>query len=227
MADTSTVRRKRKHTKSRSGCSTCKQRRIKCTEEKPTCSRCTRSRIRCGGYHDVPKAWLFQSQSGGRRLPAAMSNSPGSVCVIFPDDSERRSFEFYMDQTVPILSAYAGHSMWAQTLPRMAQRDPLVRYLVLNIASVVESTELRVLSLADNAVYQTNHQKVVRRLTAESALGTDSVLLACLLLASCEFMMGNFSTGMIHVKAGLKILDEWWTDLKPTMATAEETRLIQ
>ena len=50
------------HHKVRSGCVTCKARRIRCDETKPVCIRCTRSKKTCGGYN-LPHAWLFESQS--------------------------------------------------------------------------------------------------------------------------------------------------------------------
>ncbi|KAK7180050.1 hypothetical protein DPSP01_010718 [Paraphaeosphaeria sporulosa] len=41
---------KRKQTKSRNGCITCKAKRLKCDETKPTCQQCSRRSVACGGY---------------------------------------------------------------------------------------------------------------------------------------------------------------------------------
>ncbi|EMD96094.1 hypothetical protein COCC4DRAFT_184261 [Bipolaris maydis ATCC 48331] len=41
---------KRKQTKSRNGCITCKAKRLKCDEKKPTCDQCARRVVPCGGY---------------------------------------------------------------------------------------------------------------------------------------------------------------------------------
>lgn len=41
---------KKKITKSRNGCITCKKRRIKCDETKPRCNNCIQKSIDCGGY---------------------------------------------------------------------------------------------------------------------------------------------------------------------------------
>lgn len=48
--DASTGQIKKKTTKSRNGCITCKQRRTKCDETKPTCLKCAKKNIECGGY---------------------------------------------------------------------------------------------------------------------------------------------------------------------------------
>lgn len=44
------VLNKRKQTKSRNGCITCKAKRLKCDEKKPTCDQCARRVVLCGGY---------------------------------------------------------------------------------------------------------------------------------------------------------------------------------
>ncbi|KAF1831108.1 hypothetical protein BDW02DRAFT_506014 [Decorospora gaudefroyi] len=41
---------KRKQSKSRNGCSTCKAKRLKCDEGKPACAQCARRAVTCGGY---------------------------------------------------------------------------------------------------------------------------------------------------------------------------------
>lgn len=41
---------KRKITKSRNGCLTCKKKRLKCDETKPSCTNCVKKKINCGGY---------------------------------------------------------------------------------------------------------------------------------------------------------------------------------
>jgi hypothetical protein len=55
------VGRKTRHSKVRSGCSTCKQRKVKCDETKPECLRCTKAGKLCGGYEEL-KPWLFEPQ---------------------------------------------------------------------------------------------------------------------------------------------------------------------
>lgn len=40
------------HSKSRKGCSTCKRRRVKCDEQKPVCGNCVRMKLTCGYQED-------------------------------------------------------------------------------------------------------------------------------------------------------------------------------
>ncbi|KIV88732.1 hypothetical protein PV10_08384 [Exophiala mesophila] len=58
------------HNKVRTGCVTCRRRRVKCDESKPTCMRCRRGRHDCAGYN-TPVAWIFDpfSHLDGDRPP--------------------------------------------------------------------------------------------------------------------------------------------------------------
>ncbi|KAI0197193.1 hypothetical protein EV127DRAFT_415884 [Xylaria flabelliformis] len=50
--NTPLVKRRATHTKARTGCVTCKKRRVKCDEAKPICARCIKSGHKCAGYED-------------------------------------------------------------------------------------------------------------------------------------------------------------------------------
>jgi Fungal Zn(2)-Cys(6) binuclear cluster domain len=52
-------RLRRKAPKTRTGCKTCKSRKVKCDERKPTCLRCERLDLVCAGY-ESPKPWIFE-----------------------------------------------------------------------------------------------------------------------------------------------------------------------
>ena len=67
-------RKKVWHNKTRTGCKTCKNRRIKCDETRPACQRCVNSNRTCDGYNP-PKAWIFS-------LP-----SPESQAILIPSTS--------------------------------------------------------------------------------------------------------------------------------------------
>ncbi|KAM5376460.1 hypothetical protein ACJZ2D_005514 [Fusarium nematophilum] len=45
-----TTRKRNVASRTRSGCVTCRARRLRCDEGKPNCSNCTRLRLQCGGY---------------------------------------------------------------------------------------------------------------------------------------------------------------------------------
>ena len=57
------IRHKAWNPKVRTGCKTCKKRKLKCDEQKPTCRRCAWAKVKCDGYEALPKAWLFEPQA--------------------------------------------------------------------------------------------------------------------------------------------------------------------
>ncbi|WEJ95661.1 hypothetical protein PSN45_003185 [Yamadazyma tenuis] len=67
---------KRKNTKSRNGCLTCKKKRLKCDETKPSCLKCLKKNIACGGY-----ATRFKWRS--------FNDGPDSSDYRTPEDQER------------------------------------------------------------------------------------------------------------------------------------------
>ncbi|KAI0108579.1 hypothetical protein GGR51DRAFT_558890 [Nemania sp. FL0031] len=65
------VKRRATHAKARTGCLTCKKRRVKCDEARPTCARCVKAGHRCAGY----QSWADLQPSSSR---ASNSSDSGS-----------------------------------------------------------------------------------------------------------------------------------------------------
>ncbi|USP81172.1 hypothetical protein yc1106_08446 [Curvularia clavata] len=68
---------KRKQSKSRNGCITCKAKRLKCDEKKPTCEQCARRAVPCGGYKKDFKWRPFEEPSIKGGKPTAKSQKDG------------------------------------------------------------------------------------------------------------------------------------------------------
>ena len=76
--------------KTRTGCKTCKKRRVKCGEERPICARCLRLNLTCEGY-EIPKPWLFEPRSSSSQSPTnveEISNSDQSSGTIEHDTQD-------------------------------------------------------------------------------------------------------------------------------------------
>ena len=106
-------RLKRNHPKVRTGCSTCKARRIKCDELKPVCTRCKLAHRQC--VYIVPKVWIFEPQ----KEPPCLLNSPSSITL--GNLEERRAFDFFKQSTAP---QFAGqHDVASKFLERLHPKD--------------------------------------------------------------------------------------------------------
>ncbi|KAM3512113.1 hypothetical protein MY11210_004249 [Beauveria gryllotalpidicola] len=127
---TSPPRQKRWATKTRTGCITCRIRRVKCDEAKPMCNRCMTSGRMCDGYKNPPQKPSKQSVStasdgvpepringndGAQSLYLAGSRSryPGksSQCEYYsahlepPDWDLMEAFHYYYRTILPSLMA--------------------------------------------------------------------------------------------------------------------------
>ncbi|KAJ9615286.1 hypothetical protein H2200_001361 [Cladophialophora chaetospira] len=214
-------RAKRPHQKVKTGCMTCRKRRIKCDEGKPACRQCTDSLRKCEGYQP-PQTWLFKPRKTVDIREDPKGGTPTIVQFVSPlgpigNSDEKRSFHFWIEQAAPIFSSYFGHSFWTELLPKIGIAQPAVKHLLLATSSVVEATALEGVPIDESAVYQTHYTKALQ--ATRSSPQIESVLMACLLFACCEFMKGSVPLGLKHIRAGLNIIDEWvktsqGTDLK-------------
>ena len=57
--------RKRKITRTRTGCQTCRDRKVKCGEEKPSCLNCQRTNLVCPGYAPATIFKAVRKRGGG------------------------------------------------------------------------------------------------------------------------------------------------------------------
>lgn len=58
-----------------------------------------------------------------------------------------------------------------------------------------------------NVVYQSHYTKAIQETASSPRIET--VLMACLLFACCEFMQGSIAAGLGHIYSGLNIIHEW------------------
>ncbi|KAF2419001.1 hypothetical protein EJ08DRAFT_654115 [Tothia fuscella] len=70
---------KKKQSKSRNGCVTCKAKRLKCDETKPTCQQCARRSVDCGGYRKDYKWRPFGEMSFTTGRPPGAKNKKDIV----------------------------------------------------------------------------------------------------------------------------------------------------
>ncbi|KAI1361925.1 hypothetical protein F5Y08DRAFT_313400 [Xylaria arbuscula] len=93
------VKRRATHAKARTGCLTCKRRRVKCDEAKPHCTRCVKSGHTCAGYeesrtgsgaarkcadpadHDAAQSRGSRSRHPDRCAPAPLRPKPGAAAT--------------------------------------------------------------------------------------------------------------------------------------------------
>ncbi|KAF7945288.1 hypothetical protein EAE96_010066 [Botrytis aclada] len=145
--------------KTRTGCWTCRKRRVKCDEEKPHCARCEASGFKCDGYsvdafsqaHKrasvVHKSQPKRKSSVTHRalLPSKAPKSPRinirvlrPRCPIIESEQEYRYFCFFTEYTTRRLCEFFESKLWSHLMLQAGEQERPVRHAM----SAIEALDL-------------------------------------------------------------------------------------
>ncbi|KAK3700987.1 hypothetical protein LTR37_015693 [Vermiconidia calcicola] len=201
--------------KVRSGCVTCKIRRVKCDETKPECNRCTSTGRKCDGYVVKPRK---------KRSDCTLLKVPDSTVDIGP--AEPRALGFFHQKTAPSLSSYFDADFWTRLVFQMSYAEPSIRHAMIALGTLHEQREhgLKTVPLmsADVSPMSENgagnlatgdhfaiaqYNKAItflsKRMSSDSAI--EIALLACILFVCIEFLRGDPEPAVKHFKSGMTI----------------------
>ncbi|KAK2728926.1 hypothetical protein CKAH01_10622 [Colletotrichum kahawae] len=158
--------------KVRSGCITCKIRRVKCDEGKPTCTRCAKADIKCDGYvkdaaeqkRAAERDAVIRAAQRNKHLlprpdPAAVNvnNTPsppgpaGAAVVLVRanpaqvhiDTADVSYYDLFRHQLVRDLAGSTHSDFWSRIVMAESARDPCVRESVLAIGAIAQTLFFR------------------------------------------------------------------------------------
>lgn len=189
--------------KVRTGCNTCKARRIKCDEATPRCRRCVVAGRGCE-YQTSSKR--VQSLKAITIYLAPAQLQP----TLFSKD---RSLVLFEQGLATALDEDFGAQFWTRLVLQLAHSEPPIRLAIAAASVVYEDVEL---SLRDSANYVSadlNCQKqwavAVRSLSAQIDQRPGSILvplICCLLFTCIEWLRGKSDASWLHVRNGVRIL---------------------
>ncbi|KAK2009508.1 hypothetical protein LZ32DRAFT_608413 [Colletotrichum eremochloae] len=202
--------------KTRTGCITCKIRKVKCDEAKPACKRCTRTGWRCHGYGQA---------SPGRE--AVIMHQPHRAFPGVIRVGELRALQYFSEVAGPVLPGPVDPYFWTHVVMQFSFFEPAVRHAVIAISSLYEHAQ-GTFELATAMQYPyDNHYLAIHHYNAAihdlRATGTDDrrpvVLLVCVLFICIEIMRCNRKDALRHSRHGTKILKDYCREHKPTWIT--------
>ncbi|RKU44161.1 hypothetical protein DL546_006204 [Coniochaeta pulveracea] len=208
--------------KVRTGCKTCKIRKVKCDELKPFCLRCSKTGRKCDGYLDAPV----------RRGMGQQPQTSPSLTYDWASQDEKRSLQFFQQVTAPTLSGDFDAYFWRVLVLQICQKEPAVRHAVLAVSSLHEDMlQERSSSVADGSLRQSfalqQYNKAIAcmlGLMTEAEVKPLSPLLTCLLFVCIEFMQSKDVDSLNHLEKGRQILSQ--LKRKPTGSTKTEMEMI-
>ncbi|KAJ6193747.1 hypothetical protein J3E72DRAFT_442015 [Bipolaris maydis] len=138
--------------KARSGCKTCKIRRVKCDEDKPYCTRCTSTGRTCDGYDSnfrspktsassTPEAQnLLSSFCSGSTLRTLRSHSPLPLplapALPLSTTEEKSSFSFFTSHAIPKLRGFLDSPFWQREVLQAAHREPAIQHCIIALGAM-------------------------------------------------------------------------------------------
>ncbi|KAK5134157.1 hypothetical protein LTR08_006932 [Meristemomyces frigidus] len=214
--------------KVRTGCLTCKIRRIKCDEIKPCCSRCTSTGRKCDGYSIPPR----KGKSNANLADVAVI-APERCPEVVPGTAEElRALNFFHARTAPGLSSYFDADFWLRLCFRMSKSEPAIRHAMVAVGTLHERRDLefsptygsmaipvqdrmRRMTLVtkrpsehNNAFALAQYNKAIAHLTErmrDPEASTEIALLTCILFVCVEFIRGDVQPAIRHFNAGMNI----------------------
>ncbi|KAL5046498.1 hypothetical protein BDW71DRAFT_64066 [Aspergillus fruticulosus] len=199
---------KRKNTpRTRSGCRTCKIRRVKCDEQRPSCRRCLDTGRACDGYGiwGQPKSVTLSSVVYPPRT------LPGLV------QEERRCLDRFRDLLTDKLTRPFGSHFWSSLVLQLSVSEPAVLHASIALTSAYDSfasARIRedVATLAPTPFLLRQYNCAIRALLANAALRSTASLrvaaVSCILFICLEILRGDLSAMEVHFAAGIKLLHQ-------------------
>ncbi|KAF4465880.1 transcriptional regulatory [Fusarium albosuccineum] len=175
--------------KVRTGCITCKVRKIKCDETRPCCRRCTNTGRDCDGY-------LPQSQ-------------PMVHLAVIPQrlgtPTERRALQYFCEVAAPRLLGPKSPYFWTHLVIQLSETEPVVKHSLLAISSLYETREVqKTPSYMPNLALQ-HYNAAIQGLKATQS--DVLALLGCILFICIELLQSNNETAIRHCAHGIAIME--------------------
>ncbi|VUC24920.1 unnamed protein product [Clonostachys rosea] len=192
--------------KVRTGCLTCKIRKVKCDETKPNCLRCTKTGRKCDGYVTPP--------------PRAQSSKLPNLVPELLSSEDYHAFDYYRVRSSAVLGGIvrdSGDDFWSSLVIRLAITEPAVRHALLALSSVHE----KVIAIGDRpetripntAFAFGEYSKAITAISkwtppSNSSEPATVPLLVCVLFICIEFLMDYEAAAQVHISQGRKILSQ-------------------
>ncbi|KAI5460741.1 hypothetical protein BGZ63DRAFT_357626 [Mariannaea sp. PMI_226] len=224
MANTVAARKRSngRRTKVKTGCATCRIRKVKCDENKPFCQKCVKTGRTCDGYESPFKFYTNQPIINETHAVGIEPNIPGSRPIgptlpeITPQDIELLNRYF---STKTMLDVKLGCDEEAKQLLQASLTDPPLRHAVLSLKALRQDLETSgdgSVSLAQQArSYSYGLQQynialggLASNLASFDSNGLKSALLCCQIFISIEQVLGNYAAMAQHIIRGLRIMHE-------------------
>ncbi|KAE9379086.1 hypothetical protein N431DRAFT_553378 [Stipitochalara longipes BDJ] len=223
MAVSETLKKRKCGPKTKSGCQTCKIRRIKCDETRPICLRCSKTGRKCDGYALEAVAIPLDNRRSLALVQRLHTHTPGN-------SQEKRAFQYFITRTAVELSGFYSSSFWEQLILQASTAEPSLRHAVTGIGALheeyVNGTLKYDVDKSNPTFAVSQYTKALGHLRKSLANGKQpplTALMSCILFVCFDSLRGHFTSAMVHLHSGLKILRDLRTDSAAESDIIEES----
>ncbi|RAK97952.1 Zn(II)2Cys6 transcription factor domain-containing protein [Aspergillus ibericus CBS 121593] len=206
-------RRKSNGTRSRTGCRTCRVRRIKCDETPGKCNNCTSTGRSCAyDMHRLPRAAAGQ----GLDNKIICQVADGFRWAMTSD--ERRCFSHFQHFTIPSLLELFDSALWRNLVLQISYSEPAVYHAAVALSAIHQDVEQWGMPLPGQTrqnVWQkfaleqsARSYGILSKRNASDPRLREIMLLCCLLYSLLELLQGQYERACRHLQGGLRILKE-------------------
>ncbi|KAF1991182.1 hypothetical protein K402DRAFT_400649 [Aulographum hederae CBS 113979] len=220
-------------TKVKTGCATCRIRKIKCDENKPFCQKCVKTGRTCDGYE--PPFRLFTIPDV-KRLPTGSIESDGGLQSVRPTlmeiDPQHVDLLNRYFSTKTLFDVKLGCGEEASQVLQASMTDTPIRHAISSLKALREDLETSGDDPASMAQHSPNYHyglqqysMALRGLVSSLSYSSPdysilkSALLCCQVLISIEQVRKNYAAMAQHIIRGFGIMHEYRA--RPYLSTAD------
>ncbi|PWY85989.1 hypothetical protein BO70DRAFT_395119 [Aspergillus heteromorphus CBS 117.55] len=195
--------------RARTGCLTCKSRRVKCDEQKPICNRCVSANRHCAGYQTPPKT----------------PPKPFHITYYVPDLVTSARALHYPTEDLQDQQALAFFYQWSRSCfpselvapftDSTVLQEPALRHAMIAQGKLYETYHygLAASPQSESTVFAMRHYgKALRELISSDAKATDDrspvFVIASFLFGCLETCQGHHKNALLHLQSGFKLFQE-------------------
>ncbi|KAF9874190.1 C6 zinc finger domain protein [Colletotrichum karsti] len=186
--------------KVKTGCITCKIRRVKCDEARPACNRCVSTGRKCDGYVAPPNGTYSWAQ-----LLRVCPPPPPSQSASEP---ELRAMSFFRTVVAPVIAGPLDGYFWTHLATQLSHQELAAKHAVLAISSLYEKFKenpMDRLVPEKNLFAVSNYNEAIRHLRTTD--NPETVLFVCILFVCIDMLRGECKGAIDHCRHGVNILN--------------------
>ncbi|CEJ91508.1 hypothetical protein VHEMI07212 [[Torrubiella] hemipterigena] len=201
-------RTKRWHTKVRTGCMTCRRRRLKCDEAKPSCRRCIINRFEC--------TYSYTESRNQHRLVMLLPQPSAAVAPLQkqPESADLETFHVFKEYALSHCSDLFDEEFWRVFMLQAAQRYPAVWHAAMAIGSAHNQQLLQTSTNKTNYKALSHYSKALQYLihvdhTNLRPEDCEMLLLTCILLVGYCTLQGDMEQAVMHISNSIYVASNW------------------